>query len=1338
MLSYCNFVNGSIYMAYLLKVFLAGSFLMIFMFPAHSLIAMDQYHQHVFPMCQLADSTGRSWPCYLYSNTQEKQFFVVKPFSHAPSSLHMQGLHCTGHQDNPLYELFNVYIPTLVTFAEYAKQRNMHALAWYFLRYSRFLEAYQDVTCSRMAYFDNNDGQKIDSLMTLLKLYPKLTMSVSPSMPLSSAYAHAVTMLIGLAEQQNVRAQYYLASLYASAEETNKEKKLAAQYWLHRLFDKKNDCECRDIMLTFDMHPLLSLGITNDDAYMYRLSQAFLYERGSLEEKAIAFEYFKRLARSGDVLAQCYCTHGLLVGLQQEVSYVDIRKNLDQLMSNPAGRQMLPIFAQLCDQPIVMMLEQETKKNDKDARAIFGLIAYFKHYYKQACISLQRSADRESCPYLFFCLANLYKEGKGVERDYNNAVVFYVKTLMAGADSELKNEVEQALHEMAQAGHVKAHCELLLMLLHDTEKSTSVYQIINSCRAKEQSVFSQYLNYLLNKKRYRRIMDAASKGSISAHYLLGVLYCALSDEMQDPIKKKDALEQALSWFEQIPPAVHNVRTNIGRICMWLSMFNGLEDEKKAIFYMQKAVDVHYPGAASKLIIMRMYSYHVTKEDFFAGLEELLKEGEKGDVDIFRDIAEILCFGGKTKQGVVIEKDPTKAYQLAIKLLSQIPDEMVGQYILGTLLYEYGGTHGIPQDENQAQEYLMRAIMQGHKGLNLDYSHIAMTSFKKQDYKKALEWLSKVSDDPLLKLFQGFIHLLYPGDGSSDGLALQCFENSLWHMPDQYQSYHDVELLIPVPTLVDQVTRRAQSGDPRFIVIFLRLALLYGCEHLGIDKSTIDKYLAIIATHDVPTVDSFCAHLYRNGIWVGKSEEKALSLCQKVLNNKLSPAYVYDEAMYELLELLKASNNRIAIIAHYIAVVQLLGRTENERALAVKLFGEAEMLVREYPTDQELRGFARQSGAWDAVLSLAYQDVEVAAQMGSIYVGRLVYHAGDSALLNDIEQIGMPLLEKARGKSPTTEDAFICNAYIALSDAWLRLGADTKKCEGLLERARRIDPENIAIHHRLAAFYRQDGLKGGSPKKNSQKSFRLLEMAARSKNPVALLDLALAYLPGSDSLYVKQGIIEYSEKKAYEYIMQILGENPLVTISAINKDHQFFKVQLLALILLAKIHLSRDLVYVGQLIPHIERLFQLFQTDTLPGREQDPFDRRVLKEWNSFRAFWSIKQGRWADALRFMQALDAIEGKSVGSSIQQAGCHIEQSRLVATQELKQKCYHDAMVSLVDVLNQGAIIQGVFVDPEVGVIFAHILAAFKEVSGNDPYVQTILKIIAASLNKVGYTI
>ena len=337
--------------------------------------AMDQSVQKELLTGQGSSRDGECWPWYIDSNLSSKQFFVTKSLSYEPRTMHMKGLECTGHEGNPLYGPINAYIPALIGAADYANAQHDTGSAWHYLRCSRFFEAYLDATCSHIALGDVTHNEKIDALESMIKIFPKIDSASRTQWHCSAAYQNAVGMLGSLAQHDNVRAQSILANLYASMAEAGPEYKSAVGALIHTLFDSKTDGECREIMLAHDLRAAFSVCDLEHDAKLCSLFQGFLYERGTAEERSKAYEYCKQAAGS-DLLAKCYYLHGQLSGLEQAPALSVVSDYLDRLMATEAGRQVLPIFMQLCDEKMMQLFKQIHKTHNCSVDKIRGLVSY--------------------------------------------------------------------------------------------------------------------------------------------------------------------------------------------------------------------------------------------------------------------------------------------------------------------------------------------------------------------------------------------------------------------------------------------------------------------------------------------------------------------------------------------------------------------------------------------------------------------------------------------------------------------------------------------------------------------------------------------------------------------------------------------------------------------------------------------------------------------------------------------------------------------------------------------------------------------------------------------------
>lgn len=913
----------------------------------------------------MADPYQNPCPYYVRTNIGDKRFFEVKSFSPVPYILHKKGYCCNGHVGSILYPAINAAIPILMSEAERAENQNDGILAWHYLRSARFLEAYQDATCMHMSATASGIDRQLDSLQTMVQLFPKIDKTISMQFYCSDAFKDALFLLSNYAMSGNERA--------------------------------------RNIFFA----------------------------------------------------------------------------GLDTMLACPHVRYLLPCFIQPGNERLESYLKKAANAKNRSACTILGIMASERADHKQAFKYLQYCTNESAAPYAYYFFANLFRKGLGTNIDYGSAVRYFVKAISSGADQELYQEIESYLDEMSANGNIPACCERLLLVVHDSGRFREARSMIGAIASKERAERAHYVEYMMKEKCYERIEKVALQGVVAAQYLLAVLYKIKGEEASLPSKMITEYEQAIKWCGSISSSLFDMNRVIGELSLMLSALYKLQnDEIKAMEAVQRAVKCNVDGAEDKLISLRMASSSATQEDINAGVNMLSQNFLKYDAKFLRGSVVNIAFGAKTQKGFLIKKNPIKGYEIAAKILSEVPQDPVALYVAGRLVYENGGEGCIPNDIGFAQAYLLKAIELGHVAQLHECVYIALTYCKNHDYSRALEWLARFPRDPRSKLLEGCVHLLEKNVSDSEEKALACFSTSLWQLKTwKATCCIDVFMRQIHEDLAEAIARKSEN-NVFFRFVRLRLAALFGLESVGLNESVVQDELSAVA--NILNIDGFMAYLYRMGIWVEKSEERSFALCKKVLDAKDMYGSDHDEAVKEMVFLSDSAVGRIGVMAKYIACLYALNDARmaslynldaaTMRLFALRKFAQAEIDVCSFSEDEKLLSYARTSGAWDAVLAVARQgNYDAAGYLCMSYSNRTDVQMPNKQWLEEAEAIAIPLLEMVCGKTEIMSSSFGSHFYSLLACAWSKLGAEEKKCVELHKKAIQLAPNDPEVVYRFASY-----------------------------------------------------------------------------------------------------------------------------------------------------------------------------------------------------------------------------------------------------------------------------
>ncbi len=593
---------------------------------SHRLISMDR------PLVILTPTvTYRTQPLlganFVDNNLLTRQFFVPKPYPTTPGNLHLMGIPCAGHGHDPLYPFVNADIYTLGLMTRQAHECADDHAAWHFIRCSRFLEAYQDATCSCI----QSKQERLDALESMFKIVPGIAPLVTFQPVARDAYRQAIHITNTLAHEGNARALYMLATLNASFAESYATRACSLA---GKIFEKKSDDECRQLLHRFDVHTLINL--YPHDARIQRLTQEFLSERGTEAEKRASWEYFIKEASYGNLRATCYCAHALLEKNQPEESYEHIKT----LMSCHEGRLLLAEFAHRCD-PLPAILNDPRQAENSIAGTIKGLVMYHQGNHRQAFSLLNSITDFQVQPYIFFSLATMYKDGHGTKKNLDKAIYFYRKALSLPHDHQLEEQIQQVMHELAYRGCIAARSELLLDAISKTTDYTTIDSLLDPFWDMTLKEREPYINSIKNHEQL------SPRDPHKIEYLLATLYTMQAFKEQDLFQKINYLKQALNSFEKLEVAVIDLRNHCATIAYWISILcQQQHDYKLAVIYAQKAIALGHPEAHYALAMAYLADTESLQKDFDASIQTLIDRLEKEDTEKYNP--SMICFGNTRK------------------------------------------------------------------------------------------------------------------------------------------------------------------------------------------------------------------------------------------------------------------------------------------------------------------------------------------------------------------------------------------------------------------------------------------------------------------------------------------------------------------------------------------------------------------------------------------------------------------------------------------------------------------------------------------------------------------
>ena len=838
---------------------------------------------------------GCSFPFYIDNNLTTRKFFVSKSYPNSPQNKHMLGIPCTGHSDNPLYPFLNTDIPILTQYSQQAHIYNNDPLALRYMRCSRFLEAYQEATCKHI----HNDEQKLDALETMTKIAPQIFPIITSQWQVSHAYRDALAMIHDYAQDGNARAQYILASMNASLAKMHAAR---ASELIHEIVDTRSDDECRKLMSTFDIQKLRS--ICPDEPRIKRIIQEHLYEHGTSQEKQAAFAYFRNEAAYGNLRAACYCAHALLEKNEIDACF----EYLQSLMTSDAGRKLLPEFAHLCHDQMIPLIDRDYKQQNSTADIIKGLVLYIQLKYDQAFPLLITVADFQVQPYIFFCLATMFRDGLGVEKSLDNAVSFYTGALSASPDTELKKQIQQILKELADCGNILARCELLLGTVGNGGDYKAFENIVDSFWGLKKQEREIYINYLTK----HQLADS----SIVQH-LLAVLYTLHANYQGDPTKKIDCLKQALNLFEQLSTTDIDAQKHCSSIAYIIgTYFLNNQDYQQADAYFQKALGAGHSDAAFALAVSHIENTDSSQEDFDAGIVQLSNEIETRHTD--KPNISVMQFSDKRK---VKFAAPESRHNLMIHALEKASPrgDMRVHCLLARLYVNRGTDNYIKLAKKQlarvlksltceqacamihstkAEAALTCIVEQGHVSA---YKHLGLIRFNNHDYEKAYLYFDKARKNGDTESCCYCIFMLINGLGTS-----QSCKQAYHHIQELCQTEQGRRTLPFLCRLSDEPTKKTLSqavGTEQKYASLLLGIILY---HQHGDPEQILAYLQPMTDKNDLYVSYLVAKLL-SGHHDEQSSDKTCMLYGQILEQGTADESIRTDCMQELRAMAKSGS-----------------------------------------------------------------------------------------------------------------------------------------------------------------------------------------------------------------------------------------------------------------------------------------------------------------------------------------------------------------------------------------------------------------------------------------------
>ena len=418
----------------------------------------------------------------------------------------------------------------------------------------------------------------------------------------------------------------------------------------------------------------------------------------------------------------------LFVGTEDESVRSHIQYNVEE---NDCDYRMIVEQSQFMKfSPDLLEEIREAKRGDAEAQFRLGERYYngkgLEKDYIEAVRWLLKSAEQGNDSAQFF-IGKCYNDGNGVEQDYDKAVQWYYKSAIQGnvhAQYEFGKCEEYGLVEDFENPYIA----------RQWYRKAAKQGCIEAMYRFFHCLYEEDYNYIYDYSEYEDQMkeglmwlrEAACRGHVQSQYELGLLY-----EKGNFVRKDQ--EEAVKWFHEA--AEHgnvDAQLNLGK--RYYLGFGVDKNHQEAVKWYRKAAELGNAHAQEELA--NIYNNDdAVEHDKEEALKWYRRAAELGNADAQNKLADMYYNGdgvGQDKEKVV------KWYRKAAELGNAFAQNSLAD------IYYIGD--GVKQDMEEAVKWYRMSAEQGY--LRAIY-HLGMCYYWGKgieiDYAEAVKWYSKAAD-----------------------------------------------------------------------------------------------------------------------------------------------------------------------------------------------------------------------------------------------------------------------------------------------------------------------------------------------------------------------------------------------------------------------------------------------------------------------------------------------------------------------------------------------------------------------------------------------------------------
>lgn len=803
----------------------------------------------------------------------------------------------------------------------------------------------------------------------------------------------------------------------------------------------------------------------------------------------------------------------------------------------------------------------------------------------------------------------------------------------------------------------------------------------------------------------------------------------LVQKLEETVTSLKALQSPYAYIDEI---VHCTMSWLG------SYYAQVGDCRKALYFLTESEVYKSQEGMEELASVAM-NPSLAPEDSVVLINDMIRRAESGSPLDQRELAALYVQGHVFENGVSVEKNPAKAYELINLYLARYPGDADAWYMVFYLMHNYGGRYGIVYDVNRAYLALTKSIDLGHSLSWEGALFCALVHVKNRELQKAVDVLSKVCRVDENLLCKGLIEFLCSESSHQEEQALICMKTALLKMHDIRLCLEGQQELIDMYKLLVEQVQKKMSNSIGHRFILSNLFLVMGTKIVDLDETVAFANVLEASSAGILGADSLLAYLYRSGTWVACSEQKALDILKESCKKNTDTQGGEFQSLLAECHALTELNNKIGIMARYEVAKLLLRMKDYEHQdLACCLLEQAEVLVvKNFNQDEQLHVYPRECGLLSDLAVVAKDNIRVHVQLAKLYANCLRSKETRLDLLSEVMHVGLPALMSVRTYCSSVSNEYVAQVCMALVERLIVHKISWGTILHLIEQAYTVCPTGTKTSFRFMRFLR-NGFKSGSISEAQVKSgLNILMHHAQMGDLSACAELALEYVPDI-GLGKKCKLVKPSPQNALEYIKKLIDQSYLDKIDSaeivVNVDEP--PVKLLGLILLAKLQLKHNYAHAKRLIAYMQKLKCLYGQKAPSQCKKTYLDTIIEREYSALMGVVAVREHAWADVIRYYSRLSLIQGPSLEADLEMAIAYVEKSFMTALQEMRIDCYNGAKRALVRVVEQdGGVYGGVFVMPLIAHLFTGVLSRLAVAGQQDSDALDVVQAVTARLSDAG---